>query len=678
MDDRPENLHLMRVIFENEGFQVAQAETGEAALALIAAQLPDVALLDVRLPGMSGIETLSKLKVIAPELLVIMITAYGEVSAAVEAMKLGAEDFLIRPIQSDRIVLTVVRAMERRELRAQLEEFNRRKTREQELTRIRDAALELARLKSEFMARVSHEIRTPLNAIVGFTEMLLFSKLDRATRQRVETIRSNCEILMAVVDDLLDYSKLNAGKAALDEAPFELAQLLRETIESFMPGAAAKGLALDWQIDEGLADSMRGDARRLRQVLNNLISNSIKFTAHGHVKLDVRRVESDSDGDLIQFEIADTGIGIPTEIQGRLFQPFVQADSSTSRVYGGTGLGLAIAARVVKQMGGKIWFNTEVDNGSTFYFTARFKKESPQRKSGAAAPAQDLRPFGMGQTFPRRRDGAKRRMSVLVVDDNTSSRSLATLQLSALGYEARTVEDGRRALNELARKNYDIVLMDCEMPGMDGYTTTAEIRRREGSEKHIVVIAMTAHAFEAVRSRCLACGMDDFLAKPVTLSAMVKVLELWTARIESGETARLESPSAPKLSSSQLDDGYINELHLLSPAAGTDVFESLVNSFLSEVPAKIAELKLSIGSKDVESLRQAAHALKGAANTVGAVGFARVCSTVQETAEKSDMDAACAGAHNLIEEAGAIRQILESAVKARAESYNSNQKADSR
>src|SRR5579885_241504 len=531
VDDVPENLHLMRAIFEGEGFQVSEAESGEEALSLVASKAPEIALVDLRMPGMDGIEILREIRRAAPDVQVIMITAYGEVASAVEAMRLGAEDFLIRPIQRDLLILSVLRALERRHLRAQLEELNRRKLREQELTRMRDAALELARLKSEFLARMSHEIRTPLNAIVGFTEMLLYSALEADAHKQVEIIQSNCKLLMHVVDDLLDFSKFESGKAVLDDAPFDLARLLREISESCAPAVAARGLLLETSIDTGLPKRVRGDARRLRQVLDNLISNAIKFTNQGQVWLRARPVGSDADEIVMRFEVEDTGIGIPPELQRKLFQPFVQADSSTAAGCGGTGLGLAISARIVEQMEGIIGVNSEAGKGSTFYFTAHFKADASPDGVLAHTGEEHL----VAAPHRLEKTGGEPRMRVLVVENDASSRALALLQLSALGYEAQGVENGSKALAAMARGNYEILMMDCEMPAMDGYAVTREFRRREAGTRHTLIIAMTARAFDTVRQRCLAAGMDDYLAKPITMDALCKKLSLWSARIKSGD-----------------------------------------------------------------------------------------------------------------------------------------------
>ncbi len=675
VDDTPTNLRLAQAIFESEGFSVMLADSGETALSQAAGNLPDIVLLDVRMPGMGGIAALGQLKAMAPELQVVMVTADADVQTAVEALKRGAEDFLVRPVQSDRLVLTVRHALERRALKAQVENLRRRKDLEQELTTARDAAVEMARLKSEFLARMSHEIRTPLNAMVGLTELLLLSDISASARQQLETIHSSGQLLVTIINDILDFSKLEAGMTVLDHTRFELAALLQDTVEAFAPTVSSKGLALDSRIDPEVPQRLVGDPQRLRQVLNNLISNALKFTAQGHVSLTVTKLEETKDDVLIGFEIQDTGIGIPAEVHERLFQPFVQADGSTSRAYGGTGLGLVIAARIIEQMHGRISFRSAPGKGSTFYCNARFGKEgSPQAGCEAmtAAPcgAADGEANVLMQPNPNEGDW-RRRIAVLVVDDNSANRFVSPLQLAALGYTADAVQDGFKALEVLSHRDYGIVLMDCEMPGIDGYETTAEIRRREGPLKHTVIIAVTAHAFAAIRDRCLAAGMDDYLAKPVTLKPLATALDRWARRIVSGEalcTGAGRPLEAPASRWRELDHAYIDEMCALSSMAGTDVFQDLVDSFLSELPDLLAAVKTASGAGALEELRKTAHALKGAASTVGASGFAAICKHLQDSAERSDLNAALSGAKDLLAAAEGLPELLRTAVKMRPDS----------
>lgn len=682
VDDAPVNLRLRQAIFENEGFDIILADSGEAALSRVSSSPPAIVLLDVSMPGMSGIETLIKLKEIAPDVQVIMITAYADVTSAVDAMKRGAEDFLIRPVQSDRLVLTVRRALERRELKTQLEKIQRRKDREQELIRARDAAFEMARNKSEFLANVSHEIRTPLHTIVGFTEMLLVSDLGVCAREQVETIRSSSQLLVAIVNEILDFSKLEAGKGVLEKVGFGLDELLTQTVGAFAPIAASKRISLNSRIDPKIPRRLRGDPQRLRQVLNNLISNAIKFTSEGHVSITVTQLdeakleqaklgkakleEAKSDA-LILFEVQDTGIGVPEQLHQSLFQPFVQAGGA-DRPKDGTGLGLAIAARIVDQMGGLITLSSAPGCGSTFRFTARFERDSSAQERPAASrtPSSNKEDPDSPQAPSAEERKFRRNIRVLVVEDNKTNRALCAWLLEFLGYTVDVVEDGLKALEALSSRDYQIVLMDCQMPRMDGYKATAEIRRRERDPKHTVIIALTAHAFAAIHERCLAAGMDDFLTKPVTLKSLCAILDHWTRKIISGEVngaAAGHTNGALPPAQNELSQSYFSEMRALSAAAGTDVLQDLVETFLSELPELLAAVISAMRARSLEDLREAGHAVKGAANSVGATGFAMKCKRLEDSAEASELDAALRDARDLLAAAEALPELLRTAVK---------------
>jgi two-component system sensor histidine kinase/response regulator len=544
-----------------------------------------------------------------------------------------------------------------------LVDINRRKLAQEETNlardRVRDLALETARLRSEFLASMSHEIRTPLVGIIGTGELLSRSDLTREQRRLTEIIRSSGELLLTVVNDILDFSKLAAGRVVLEKLDFDLVELTENLIDSFAAAARAKGIELALHVDVNLPTGLKGDPNRLRQVLNNLVANAIKFTERGDVIVRARRM-NDTAGDVVlRFEVVDTGIGIPFEVQNCLFQPFVQAEGSTSRRFGGTGLGLVIAAKLVEQMGGEIGFESETEKGSNFHFTARIEKgteivrpwmasaavscfsgiraivitDSPATRqviseylsswgaentavsTGAAAlemlklqPAidekqivvlideqtSDMSALRLARAIKDQygaehckvimfsaQDGARnageavdawitkpvrpshlfscllelygnsdrvriekvaapppgaidnkqpdwrKAVRVLLVDDNLVNRTIGAKQLSALGYAVETADGARRGLEIVSKGSCDLILMDCEMPEMDGYQAVAEIRRREGSGRHTVVIALTAHATLDDRARCLDAGMDDYLSKPVKLQALAEMLDTW-------------------------------------------------------------------------------------------------------------------------------------------------------
>jgi len=644
-------------------------------------------------------------------------------------------------------------------------EVNARRDMERELEQARNLAEHANRAKGKFLANASHEIRTHINGLLGMLSLLEDGQMEGEQLEYIEMAHASGDVLLALINDLLDYSKIEAGQLQIETVDFDLDHLLGELSDLFGVRARAAGLELETEVDARLPRQLHGDIVRIRQVLSNLLDNALKFTSEGRVVLRLSSVVAAAASPRVRFEVEDTGIGFDPDKRDLLFAPFAQADGSITRRYGGTGLGLAICAQLVRLLGGEIDVDGAPGLGTRFWFTiplqpqqgsgtvvgeaardsleglrvlvvddsavsrtylrsllaawrvdcevAASGSEALERLRDAAAregkpfelvildrlmPAMDglelagrigrdpllgrprlvmvtryggsvaadealrsgisgylNKPVSQSQLFdtlvrvtgvqarvrrPRTELGPEQSRRILVVEDNLVNQKVAAGMLHKLGYQADAVADGQQALEAIERTRYDLVLMDCQMPVMDGYSATGEIRAREQGARRLPIVAMTAHALGGERERCLAAGMDDYLAKPVRIADLKQKVDYWCSVDHATVVAAVETPAPPAAPAGVSGESAIDRATLdeLREVMGDDLDE-LIGAYLDDTARRLEELHQAIdGQPDV--LVAVAHTLKGSSANVGARCFAERCATVHQRAASDATDPA--------------------------------------
>jgi two-component system, sensor histidine kinase and response regulator len=743
----------------------------------------DVVLLDLSLPDAQGMDALVRVQLEHKEVPIIVLSNTDAMT--LDAVKLGAQDCLPKgQAYGALLARSILYAIERKSAEERIKQLNEDRERRimelasanrdldsltRKLAQARDQALEASNFKSEFVAKISHEIRTPISAVIGMIDFLLDTPLNSEQKEFANIISDSANNLLAIINDILDLSKMEAGKTELEVIDFSPISLIEGSAELLSSMAKEKRLSLLTFVDPELPTLLKGDPVRLRQIMLNLASNAVKFTEAGLVLIRMIK-ESETDTAVnVRFDVSDTGIGLSDEARRRLFQPFVQADGTIARRYGGTGLGLAISKRLVELMKGDVGLESEEGEGSTFWFKVALKKSDTTKATNsaflaaAAANLRDIRvltvdsdvvsrdilhkylqaakvngdwvsnaqegldllrrnssfgqPYdvaiiGLGpasqgsfelsksikndpaisstklillSAFEEKGQGEKAieegfsgylsqpvRQSllietlarvtgrtarevtiskssatpsgnaapafrtngtVLLAEDNPALRELALRQLKKLGLSAHAVSTGKEAIEAVSKKPYSLVLMDCQMPEMDGFEATKLMREKEKrSGQHMPIIAMTASAMHGDRETCIAAGMDDYVSKPVSIETLHKILERWIPAEKTPE--KREAPAAVAISESPIDFARLSEIY------GDEEVNEILQLFVPEADRLLETAIEAIRSQDTRSLQSTAHQLKGLTASVAAAEMAEASLRLETAAKQSDWEAA--------------------------------------
>lgn len=521
---------------------------------------------------------------------------------------------------------------------------------EEQLVAARDAATASANAKAEFLANMSHEIRTPMHGILGMTELLLATEMTSQQREYVELTRNSAEGLLRLINDLLDFSKMEARKLNLEQAPFHLRQTLQGALQPQMVQARQRNVALTLDVDPELPETLIGDSLRWCQVVLNLVGNALKFTASGSIGITLKMLERSGTRLQLQCSVRDTGVGIPEDKLSHIFEAFTQADSSTTRQFGGTGLGLSICTQLVHLMQGIIWAESQIGQGSAFHFTVWL--DCPQAEMSQAVV----------QAIPVVRSGAQdasmQALNILLVEDNLVNQKFALAVLSSAGHALTLARNGQEAVDHAREQGFDLILMDIQMPVMDGFEATRRIRRMGCTTP---IIAMTAHAMGGLRDMCLETGMNDYVSKPIRASVLLEKLSGIRQAVSDKPLPAIPAISTP-LGTDRRVTLDLSEA-LLMVGGDRRLLSGLAQLVLEQIDTDMPGLRALSSAADSVLLQDAAHRLKGSLASVAAVAAYEACKTLETLARQTQVTEFATAMQHLDDELARLRVELAELIK---------------